>query len=222
VNVLSEDQTFSVRAAQRTEQGGIGRVRSRPRHRGDEGLQIGDPADRARMAAGPVDRQHTTPVVADEGDPALHTELVEQGVEVAAVVDVPVAARSGSGQLVRHTHADQVRRQAPATVRDPAEDVPPQVRRRGVAVQEHDRIPGTRVVDRHRGVEHTNTPLLHPDKLPGPPCGLRRGVSLADRCTEDRSPTPMRRSPVSLVTPSTSTCRRWSTPDPFSAHSPQQ
>jgi hypothetical protein len=105
------------------------------------------------MAAGPVDRQHTTPVVADEGDPALHTELVEQGVEVAAVVDVPVAARSGSGQLVRHTHADQVRRQAPATVRDPAEDVPPQVRRRGVAVQEHD------------GIAAPDLPIGHPESV---------------------------------------------------------
>ena len=97
----------------------------------------------------------------------MHPQLVEQGAEVMAVVDEPVAARSGPGQLVRRPHAHQIGRQAPATVRDPAQDVPPQVGRRRVAVQEHDRIAVPDLATGHPQRVHPRIPdRCHPLSLP--------------------------------------------------------
>jgi hypothetical protein len=44
----------------------------------------------------------------DEGDPLAHIQGLEQGVEVAAVLDEAIRAGATVRQLVRVAHADQV------------------------------------------------------------------------------------------------------------------
>jgi hypothetical protein len=44
----------------------------------------------------------------DEGDPLAHIQGLEQGVEVAAVLDETIRARATIRQLVGVTHADQI------------------------------------------------------------------------------------------------------------------
>lgn len=158
-DVLGEHESFPVRPAQRTEERGVGLVRVAGRDRCDERLEVGDPADGAGVTAGPVDRQHPAPVVADEGDPLADPEGVEQAVGKAAVLDEPVAPRPGAGQLVRRAHADQVRGEAPTPA--PAEDVAPETGRRRVAVQEHDRVAGARLPVGHGEPVHGRVPRRH-------------------------------------------------------------
>ena len=44
----------------------------------------------------------------DQGDPLAHIQGLEQGVEVAAVLDEAIRAGATVGQLVGVAHADQV------------------------------------------------------------------------------------------------------------------
>ena len=44
----------------------------------------------------------------DEGDPLMHIQGLEQGVEIAAVLDETIRVGATVGQLVGVAHADQV------------------------------------------------------------------------------------------------------------------
>jgi hypothetical protein len=78
--------------------------------------------------------------VEDEGDALGDAQRLQQGVEVAAVLDDGVGARAARRQLVRVAHPDQVGGDQAAESLEVREDVAPQVRGGGVAVQEDDGV----------------------------------------------------------------------------------
>jgi hypothetical protein len=57
------------------------------------------------------------------------------------MLDEPIGAGAAVRQLFGVTHADQVRSDAAAERLQVRDDVAPEIRRGGVAVQQHDRIP---------------------------------------------------------------------------------
>jgi hypothetical protein len=76
----------------------------------------------------------------DQGDPLAHIQRLEQGVEVAAVLDEAIRAGATVRQLVGVAHADQVGGDAAAEWLQVRQHVAPEVRRGGVAVQQHDGV----------------------------------------------------------------------------------
>jgi hypothetical protein len=58
---------------------------------------------------GQVEAEGRAPIVDDESDPFAHIQGLEQGIEVAAVLDEAIRVRATIGQLVGVAHADQVR-----------------------------------------------------------------------------------------------------------------
>src|SRR5215467_13346226 len=89
----------------------------------------------------------------------MHIQSVEQGIEVAAVLDEAVRAGATVRELVRVAHADQVGGDAAASWLQMRQHVPPQVRRGGIAVQEHDGIALSHLHVRHLAAEDP-PPLL--------------------------------------------------------------
>lgn len=79
------------------------------------------------MPVGPVETEGRTPVVDHQGDLIAEVELLQQRVEVATVLDEPVAARPTVGELVRVPHPDQVGRDASGEASEVGDYVPPQV-----------------------------------------------------------------------------------------------
>ena len=98
----------------------------------------------------------------DQGHAPRHADLFQQFPQVGAVFHEPVRAGAGVVQLLRIALADQVGGDTAPEVGHVRDDVAPEVRRRGVAVQEHDRVTLT---DLHVG---------HPLSVDG-------GESLVDR-----------------------------------------
>src|SRR5882762_9374429 len=86
------------------------------------------------MAVGPVEAEGRAPVMDDERDPLAHIQGLEQGVEVAAVLDEAIRAEATVRQLVGVAHADQVGGYAAAEYLQVRQHVAPEVRRGGVAV----------------------------------------------------------------------------------------
>src|SRR5260221_13386149 len=111
-----------------------------PAARLHERPHVGDAADRVAVPVGPVEAEPRAPVVDDQGDALTHPEVLQQGVEIATVLDEAVRPGTGVRQLVGVTHADQVRRDAASEGLQVGQHVPPQVGRRGVSVQQYDRI----------------------------------------------------------------------------------
>ena len=95
----------------------------------------------------------------DEGDPLSHIQGLKQGVEVAAVLDEAVRAGATVRQLVGVTHADQVGGDAAALFLEVRQHVAPEVRRGGIAVQQHDGVALSHHHVRHLAAEDTR-PLL--------------------------------------------------------------
>jgi hypothetical protein len=93
--------------------------------------------------------------VQDQHDVARQFERFEPRVEVARVIGEPVGPIGGRARL---THADQIGRQAPPVFMEEGNDVPPEIGRRGVAVQEHDRVTGADVDVAHLGIENADAP----------------------------------------------------------------
>ena len=92
------------------------------------------------MPIRPIEAERRTPVVNHEGDVAGHIQPVEQPVQVLAVFHEAVAAGAGFRELLRIAHADEVWRDAPPQSLQVRHHVAPQVRRGGIAVQEHDGV----------------------------------------------------------------------------------
>jgi hypothetical protein len=78
--------------------------------------------------------------VDDKGGPLEHAEGLEQCIEKPSVLYEGVGSRTTIRQLVRITHADQVRCEATAGTRDGGNDVAPHVGRGGITVEEDDRV----------------------------------------------------------------------------------
>src|SRR5258708_26712120 len=111
------------------------------------------------MAVGPVEAKGRAPGMDDEGDALAHIQGVEQGVEVAAMLDEAIRTGATVRQLVGVAHADQVRGDAAALWLQVRQHVAPEVRRGWVAVQQHDGVAISHIDVRHLAVEDP-PPLL--------------------------------------------------------------
>jgi hypothetical protein len=60
------------------------------------------------VAVGPVEAEGRTPVMDDQGNPLVHIQGLEQGIEVATVLDEAIRAGATVRQLVGIAHTDQV------------------------------------------------------------------------------------------------------------------
>ena len=100
-----------------------------------------------------------TPVMDDQGYALAHIESLEQGVEVAALLDEAIRAGATVRQLVGVTHADQVRGDAAAKWLQVRQHVAPEVRRGGIAVQQYDGVALSHLYIRHFAAEDP-PPLL--------------------------------------------------------------
>src|SRR5262245_60342372 len=96
----------------------------------------------------------------DEGNSLVHTEGLEQGVKVAAVLDEPIRAGATVRQLVGVAHANQVGGDAAASWLQVRQHVTPEIRRGGVAVQQHDGVALSHLHVRHFAAEDPPPPLL--------------------------------------------------------------
>ena len=63
----------------------------------------------------------------DQGDPLAYSQGLEQGVEVAAVLDEAIRAGATIRQLVGVPHADEIGGDAPASRLHVWQDVPPEI-----------------------------------------------------------------------------------------------
>jgi hypothetical protein len=88
-------------------------------------------AHRIRPARGDVERQGGAPVLRDE-DEIVEMQGIEKRLEVADVIDEAILDIRLAGLAI----ADQIRRHAAGDGGDVRDDVAPDERRRGIAVQE--------------------------------------------------------------------------------------
>src|SRR5262245_36310165 len=68
-------------------------------------LHICDALQCLTVAVGPIEAEGRAPVMDDKGDPLVHMEGLEQGVEVAAMLDEAIGAGTTVTQLIGVTHA---------------------------------------------------------------------------------------------------------------------
>src|SRR6266542_598170 len=118
------------------------------------GLHVGDSRDLVGVPRRPVKPQRRAPIVHDQDHVAGELERLEPRIEIARVLLERIRPVARSARL---PHPDQVRRQAPAQPRHMRNDVPPQIRRGGVAMQEHDRRALSRVDVAHLRIPHGHT-----------------------------------------------------------------
>src|SRR5258708_215875 len=111
------------------------------------------------VGVGPGGAGGRAPVRDDEGDPLGHIQGLEQGVEVAAVLDEAIRAGATVRQLVGVAHADQVGGDAAASWLQVRQHVAPEVRRGGIAVQQNDGVSLSHLHVRHLAAEDP-PPLL--------------------------------------------------------------
>ncbi len=138
--VALEHQLLAVVGAHALEDA-LGRARPvGPQQRRHDRLGEGQPPDAVGVPAGPVEAERPAPVVQHQGHPVAELQLLQQVVEERRVGGEPVGAPARVGQLVRLAHADQVGGDAPAQPAQVRDDPAPQVGRRRVAVQQHDRV----------------------------------------------------------------------------------
>jgi hypothetical protein len=90
----------------------------------------------------------------------VHIQGLEQGVEVAAVLDEAIRGEATVGQLVGVAHADQVGRDAAASALQVRQHVAPEIRRGGIAVQQHDGVALSHLHVRHLAADHPSPLLL--------------------------------------------------------------
>src|SRR5262249_690955 len=95
----------------------------------------GEPTHARLVAHRTVEAERRAPIVYDEGD-AVEPERLEETVDVARVIDEAIADIG----FVGAAHADQIGRDAAADAAHMRDYVAPQIRRRWIAVQKHDRI----------------------------------------------------------------------------------
>src|SRR5262245_28522831 len=84
------------------------------------------------MAVGPIEGEGRAPVMDHEGDPLVHIQGLEQGVEVAAVLDETIRAGATIRQLIGVPHADQIGGNAAASCLQVRQHVAPEIRRGGI------------------------------------------------------------------------------------------
>ena len=112
----------------------IQRVPVVPALRSHDRFHVRDTLHGLAVAVGPVEPEGRAPVMDNEGDPLVHMKGLEQGVEVAAVLDEAIRAGATVRQLVGVAHADQVGGDAAASRLQMRQDISPEVRRGWIAV----------------------------------------------------------------------------------------
>src|SRR6266571_2084161 len=75
----------------------------------------------------------------DKRDLLVYIELFEQRIQKAPVLDEGIRAGAAGGQLLRVAHADKIGRNTASQFLQMRKHITPEVGRRGIAVQEHDR-----------------------------------------------------------------------------------
>lgn len=95
----------------------------------------------------------------DEGDPFAHVQGLEQGVEIAAVLDEAIRVGTAVRQLVGIAHADQVGGDAATQRLQVRQHIAPEIRRSGIAVQQYDGVALSHLDIRHLAAEDP-PPLL--------------------------------------------------------------
>jgi hypothetical protein len=98
-----------------------------PRDRRHDGLHVGDADDPVAVPVRPVEPESAAPVVDHQRDAIAEIDLIEKSVEIRTVFDEGVRVRTTVGELVRRSHADEVRCDAPIPVGEVGDDVAPQV-----------------------------------------------------------------------------------------------
>ena len=83
-----------------------------PRDRPHDRLHVDDAENPITMAVRPIEAKSRSPVVDDQRHPVTEVECLEQFIEVLAVLDERIAVSARIGQLIRVSHADEVRRYA--------------------------------------------------------------------------------------------------------------
>src|SRR5262245_40786443 len=103
-----------------------------PALRPHDRLHVRDALYGIAVAVGPVKAKRRAPVVDDERDPLVNTQVVEQGIEVTAVLDEPIRSGSTVRQLVGLAHTDQIGGDAAAVWLEVRQHIAPEVRRGGI------------------------------------------------------------------------------------------
>jgi hypothetical protein len=96
----------------------------------------------------------------DEGDPLAHIQGLEQGIEVAAVLDEAIRTGAAIRQLVGVPHADQIGGDAAASWLQIRQHVAPEIRRGGITMQQHDGLALSHHHIRHLSAEDAPSLLL--------------------------------------------------------------
>lgn len=113
------------------------------------------------MSVGPVEAETAAPVVDNKSGPITEIELVEETVEVFAMLNEPITVGAGVIEGLGVAHSDQVGSDAPSHIRKVGDDVAPQERRGGVAVKKHNRVTRAGVYICHLLAEYRYEFLLH-------------------------------------------------------------
>jgi hypothetical protein len=92
-------------------------------------------------------------------NPFAHIQGLEQGVEIAAVLDEAIRAGATVRQLVGVAHTDQIGSNAAASWLQVRQHVAPEIGRGGIAVQQHDGVALSHLHVRHLPAEDP-PPLL--------------------------------------------------------------
>ena len=123
------------------------------------------PLTASRWRLGPIETQTRAPVVDDQGDVVGDATGREQPVKVPPVFDEAIAPGSGIIELVRVSHADQVRCDDASESFGVGHDVPPEKGGGGVAVKEQDGVAFSLINAGHGLAQHCDALLfvtLHP------------------------------------------------------------
>jgi hypothetical protein len=91
--------------------------------------------------------------VHDQGHP-LQSQRLDEAVDIPDMVNESILEVG----LVGLSHADEIDRDAPRVGLEVRHDVAPEIRRRGVPVQEQDRVAGARLHVVQAGTEHVDKP----------------------------------------------------------------
>jgi hypothetical protein len=103
-----------------------------------------------------IEAERRAPIVyVDERDVVVQAQRVEPGVEIAGVIGEAIGVRR---RFARLAHADQVGRETASVAADIRNDVAPQIGRRGITVQEDDRVAFAGVHVTHFTIDYGDAP----------------------------------------------------------------
>ena len=119
-----------------------------PSERPHQRFHVADAGHGTGMAIRPIETERRTPVMHHHDDVVRHAQRLQRRVQIGAMFNERVAVGVCVRQLVRIAHADQIDGDATSVVGGVGQDVPPEIARRGIAVQKDD---GVAAADFHIG-----------------------------------------------------------------------